>query len=133
LALQRLLVFQHHASRTGFEPIVTSTLHTAIALRWKKILHRLLPLFSSNSASSERNYLLASSVSTHRTFGICLATWKAERESRFMESVVHSEVNSEVRELCKAVSQEEDPEQMESLLDELLSMLDERQLMASLL
>ena len=50
-----------------------------------------------------------------------------------MESVVNSEVNSEVRELCKAVSQEEDSERLKSLLDELLSMLDERQLMASLL
>jgi NTP pyrophosphatase (non-canonical NTP hydrolase) len=48
---------------------------------------------------------------------------------KIMESVV----NSEVRELCKAVAQEEDPEQMKSLLDELLSMLDERQLIASLL
>jgi hypothetical protein len=41
--------------------------------------------------------------------------------------------NSEVRELCEAVSQEEDSEQLKSLLDELLSALDERQLMASLL
>jgi NTP pyrophosphatase (non-canonical NTP hydrolase) len=46
-----------------------------------------------------------------------------------MESVV----NSEVRELCKAVSQEEDSERLKSLLDELLTALDERQLVASLL
>ena len=46
-----------------------------------------------------------------------------------MESVV----NSEVRELCEAVSQEEDSERLKSLLDELLSALEERQLVASLL
>jgi len=42
-------------------------------------------------------------------------------------------VNSEVRELCKAVSQEEDSERLKSLLDELLTVLEERQLVASLL
>ena len=42
-------------------------------------------------------------------------------------------VNSEVRELCKAILEEENPERMESLLDELLRLLDERQLMLSLL
>lgn len=46
-----------------------------------------------------------------------------------MESVV----NSEVRELCRAVSQERDSERLQRLLDELLTMLDERQLLASLL
>ena len=46
-----------------------------------------------------------------------------------MESVV----DSEVRELCKAVSQEQDSERLKRLLDELLTVLDERQLLASLL
>jgi len=46
-----------------------------------------------------------------------------------MESVV----NSDVRELCKAVSEEEDSERMNFLLDELLRVLDERQLVAALL
>jgi hypothetical protein len=46
-----------------------------------------------------------------------------------MESIV----NSEVRELCRAVSQEQDSERLKSLLDELLTALDERQLLASLL
>jgi hypothetical protein len=46
-----------------------------------------------------------------------------------MEAVV----NSEVRQLCKAVSQEHDSEQLKRLLDELLTVLDERQLLASLL
>jgi NTP pyrophosphatase (non-canonical NTP hydrolase) len=44
-----------------------------------------------------------------------------------------SVVNSEVRELCKAVSQEQDSERLKRLLDELLTVLDERQLLASLL
>ena len=46
-----------------------------------------------------------------------------------MESIV----NSEMRELFKALSQEKDSERLKSLLDELLSALDERQLLASLL
>ncbi len=41
-----------------------------------------------------------------------------------MESVP---ATSDVRELCKAVSQEEDSEQMMVLVDELLRVLDERQ------
>jgi len=40
---------------------------------------------------------------------------------------------SKIRELCKAVSNEEDSKQMASLLDELLRVLDERQLTLSLL
>ena len=46
-----------------------------------------------------------------------------------MESVV----NSEVPELCRAVSLEQDSERLRRLLDELLTVLDERQLLASLL
>jgi len=42
-------------------------------------------------------------------------------------------LNPEVRELCKAVSQEEDSDRLKRLLDELLTILDERQLVASLL
>ena len=48
---------------------------------------------------------------------------------KLMEPVV----NSEVRELCKAVSEEEDSERLKNLLDELLTVLEERQLVASLL
>jgi type III secretory pathway component EscV len=81
-----------------------------------------------------RNYLRANSVSTHRTFGTGLASTFCEKEGRFVGvEIMESVVNSEVRELCKAVSQEEDSERLKRLLDELLSMLDERQLMASLL
>jgi hypothetical protein len=39
---------------------------------------------------------------------------------------------SDVRRLCKAVSEEEDPVRMRVLLDELLHVLDERKLVASL-
>lgn len=46
-----------------------------------------------------------------------------------MESVI----NSDLRELCRAVSQEQDSERLKRLLDELLTALDERQLLASLL
>ncbi len=42
-------------------------------------------------------------------------------------------VSSDVRELCKAVSEEEDPGRMKLLLDALYDVLDERQLMAALL
>ena len=42
-------------------------------------------------------------------------------------------VNSDVRELCKAASQEDDPERMKVLLDEWTRVLDERLLLAALL
>jgi hypothetical protein len=42
-------------------------------------------------------------------------------------------VNSELRRLCKAVSEEEDAERFNTLVDELLQVLDERQLLTSLL
>jgi len=44
-----------------------------------------------------------------------------------------SALNCKIRELCKAVSNEEDSKQMTSLLDELFRVLDERQLTMSLL
>ena len=44
-----------------------------------------------------------------------------------------SALNCKIRELCKAVSNEEDLKQMTSLLDELLRVLDERELTISLL
>jgi hypothetical protein len=47
-----------------------------------------------------------------------------------MEAVA---VSSDVRQLCKAVSEEEDSKQMIVLLDELLRVLDERQENALLL
>jgi hypothetical protein len=46
------------------------------------------------------------------------------QEGTIMESIV---VNSSVRELCEAVSQEENSEQMMILVDELIRVLDERQ------
>lgn len=42
-------------------------------------------------------------------------------------------LNSKIRELCIAVSKEEDSKQMASLLEDLLRALDERQLTMSLL
>jgi hypothetical protein len=42
-------------------------------------------------------------------------------------------VTTYVRQLCKAVAEEVDPQRMKSLLDELLQVLDERLLLASLL
>lgn len=39
----------------------------------------------------------------------------------------------ELRSLCKSVSEEQDPARMRVLLDRLLQILDERQLLASLL
>jgi len=45
---------------------------------------------------------------------------------------VESGLNSDVRELCKAVSEEQDSERMKVLLDELLGILEERQLLAAL-
>jgi hypothetical protein len=41
--------------------------------------------------------------------------------------------NSDVRQLCKAVSEEQDAERVNALLDELTEVLDERQLAQSLL
>ena len=46
-----------------------------------------------------------------------------------MESVI----NSEVRQLCKAVSEEQDSERLKALLERLTEMLDERMLVASLI
>jgi hypothetical protein len=45
---------------------------------------------------------------------------------------MESGLNSDVRELCKAVSQEQDSERMKALLDELLRTLEERQFLAAL-
>ena len=41
--------------------------------------------------------------------------------------------NPDVRELCQAVVQEENPRRLEALIDELTKVLDERQLISSLL
>ena len=45
----------------------------------------------------------------------------------------HESARNEIREMCKAISSEEDSDRMVALLDELLGMLDERQLTMSLL
>ncbi|HZR64309.1 MAG TPA: hypothetical protein VFA85_04125 [Terriglobales bacterium] len=42
-------------------------------------------------------------------------------------------VNSKVRQLCKAVSEEQDTGRMQRLMDELLQVLNEREFAASLL
>jgi hypothetical protein len=55
---------------------------------------------------------------------------KAPLGETIMEAVA---INSDVRQLCKAVSEEEDSKQMLVLLDELLRVLDERQPVAALL
>jgi len=46
---------------------------------------------------------------------------------------MESAFNSDVRQLCKAVAEEEDAERIKVLLDELTEVLDERQLTQSLL
>lgn len=49
------------------------------------------------------------------------------------EKVMESGNDRELRSLCKSVSEEQDPARMTVLLDRLLQILDERQLLASLL
>jgi hypothetical protein len=46
--------------------------------------------------------------------------------------MMESALKSDVRRLCKAASEEEDNARFETLLDELLQVLEERQLMALL-
>jgi hypothetical protein len=46
---------------------------------------------------------------------------------------MESTVNSEVRQLCRAVAEEQDPDRIKILLDDLLQVLNERELLASLL
>jgi hypothetical protein len=46
---------------------------------------------------------------------------------------MESGVPTDVRELCKEVSEEQNPERVNALLDELTAVLDERQLAASLM
>lgn len=46
---------------------------------------------------------------------------------------MESAVKSDVRRLCKAVSEEEDNTRLQTLLEELLQVLEERQLMTLLL
>jgi len=52
-------------------------------------------------------------------------------ESRHSGEIVEFAV-TDVRRLCKAVLEEEDPARLRLLLDELLQILDERKLVASL-
>jgi hypothetical protein len=52
-----------------------------------------------------------------------IAAWE-----RVMEAII-----SELRELCRSVAQEEDPGRIRVLLDQLLRILDERELLVSLL
>ena len=46
---------------------------------------------------------------------------------------MESELQSQVRELCKSIAEEKDLARMEMLLDKLLLLLDERQLLLSLM
>jgi hypothetical protein len=46
---------------------------------------------------------------------------------------MESSLNSELRQLCRAVAEEEDPDRIKVLLDDLLQVLNERELLASLL
>jgi ferritin len=46
---------------------------------------------------------------------------------------MESGINSDVRQLCKAVYEEQDPERVKFLLDTLTEALDERMLVASLI
>ena len=46
---------------------------------------------------------------------------------------MESTVNSELRQLCKAVAEEQDADRLRILLDHLLQALNERELLASLL
>jgi len=85
---------------------------------------------SADCTAENRNYLLTVVFPKVRTFGTIFAKWKAVKAVR--QKIMESG-SSEIRELCKAVSQEEDSERMKVLLDELLRVLDERELVASLL
>jgi hypothetical protein len=77
----------------------------------------------------DRNYPHPCGVFSRRTFGRDIARTIKSMGAKAMEPVI----NTEVRELCRAVSQEKDSERLKRLVDELLTVLDERQLLASLL
>jgi hypothetical protein len=55
------------------------------------------------------------------------------RESRHAGDSMETGFTLEVRRLCKAVAEEQDSARIQVLLDELLQMIDERQLVAALL
>lgn len=74
-----------------------------------------------------RNYLLRSGVGILRRLAQSLHIGVG-RKAKVMESVV----SFEIRQLCKAVSEEENSERLKVLLDDLLRVLDERQLVAAL-
>lgn len=46
---------------------------------------------------------------------------------------METQVTTDVRQLCKAVTEEQNPERVNALLDQLTAVLDERQLAASLM
>lgn len=54
-------------------------------------------------------------------------------DARHAGELMEAVFNSDVRQLCKAVAEEKDPERMKALLDQLAQMLDERRLVALLL
>ena len=58
-----------------------------------------------------------------RTVGKDLGWW---------EEIMEPVVNRELRQLCKAVSEEQEPGRLRALLDQLVQVLDERMLLASL-
>jgi hypothetical protein len=95
-----------------------------------RIVPRPSPLGFADSPVADRNYLLGSGVSKIRMLAHSLGCAR-EAEVQGGRSM-ESGINSDVRELCKAVSEEEDSERMKALLDELLRVLEERQLLAAL-
>ena len=58
---------------------------------------------------------------------------RLKRLCAMQEGNMEPVVNREVRQLCRAVAEEQEPTQVRMLLDQLLEILDERLLMASLL
>ena len=74
------------------------------------------------------NFLKSATVSVSLVFQTIERLKPVGMQETNMEPVV----NREVRQLCKAVAEEQEPTRVRQLLDQLLETLDERLLMASL-
>jgi hypothetical protein len=66
-------------------------------------------------------------------FAAALRPFSVEGDIAMMPGLIAVGENTNLRELCKAVSEEEDSGTVKLLLDELYRALDERELLASLL
>jgi hypothetical protein len=66
-------------------------------------------------------------------FRFCFAPFPVEGDVAMTPRQIAVVENADARELCKAVSEEEDPAKIRLLLDELYYILDERQFLAALL